>query len=205
MDAEADSDGSLVGSEPEYGSNPAPQSEVSTLCPQISTSSMTISKLHEEILRVSLEKNGRSFLENPEWGVGVTTTRGKPLLPNWCQFCSSGDYTCLGKVCMGSKPSALSVHVSHHGQSSSIGTKIPGLDFKNHSSLDARNPGMKKVRPIMKTAHEKKVRTFSGVCRNRKIPFAAFPPCYGSKRRVKPKVHLTLLFHCDIQLLFSET
>lgn len=146
--------------------------------------------LHEEILITSREKNRRPFLENPEWGVGATTTRGRLPMPNWCQLCGSGDYTCLGGACMGPRPSASSDNgccdkIPSHGT-----CRIPGLVFKDSSSVDARRPGMKKGISIMRTAQVKKLRKFSGFCRDKKIPFSA---CFGSVRRVKHKVHFRFL------------
>ena len=147
--------------------------------------------LHEEILITSREKNRRSFLENPEWGVGATTTRGRLPMPYWCQFCGSGDYTCLGGACMGPRPSAT-LNNFFYDQIPSHGTcrRIPGLVFKDSSSVNARRPGMKKGISIMRTAQVKKFRKFSGVCRDKKIPF---PACFGSVRRVKHKVHFHFL------------
>ena len=154
--------------------------------------------LHEEIRTTSREKKGRGFLENPEWGVGVTTTRGRLPMPYWCQFCGSGDYTCLGGACMGPRLSASSVNVCCDEFSSMGNCRIPGLLFKDSSSLHARLPEMKRrgytsavsrdmrSLPIMRTVRK------IGVRRHREIPSAT--ACCDSKRRVKPKVYFQILF-----------
>ena len=158
--------------------------------------------LHEEILLTSREKKGRGFLENPEWGVGFTTTRGRLPMPYWCQFCRTGDYTCLGGACMGPRLSASSVNVCCDEFSRLENCRIPGLFFKDSSSVHARLPEMKRMGhtsaasrylrslPIMRTV--RKIKNFSGVWRHREIPSAT--ACCDSKRRVKHKVYFQILF-----------
>ena len=86
------------------------------------------SNKHEETVRVSRAKNDRHFLET-EWGVGVTSLRGKMMGPAWCQFCGLGEYMCIGSVCLGLKPIPKRVTILNRSHRHSK-ENIPGLDFK---------------------------------------------------------------------------
>ena len=97
-------------------------------------------RLHEEILKVSREKNRRHFLSNPEWGVGSTSVRAKNDHPLWCQFCGEGEFICFGNACMGVKP-ASKITPACTLSSSRFEGNIPGLEFKKYpSSTAARLP-----------------------------------------------------------------
>ena len=88
-------------------------------------------ELHKETLRVYRAKNERHFLD-PEWGVGVTSKRGKLMGPAWCQFCESGEYSCLGSACLGLKPAPRSVSVLDRCYRKG---NIPGLNFKKTKAV----------------------------------------------------------------------
>jgi hypothetical protein len=145
---------------------------------------------HEEILRYSREKNDWHFLENPEWGVGATRSRGyisKFLIPKWCVLCGTGDYLCLGPSCMGLKRPVLLTGRQDFTLSRSSG--IPGKFFKKTSTgVAARLPGLKKSTSARGT-QEKKFKNSGSrvVARKIKIP-QFFPPFCANKRRVKQKV-----------------